>query len=246
MFFSHFRILPKLAKFFPDKIKYEREGHTELRPYNSSVEEVLGRKETHQLSNQGKQFLLKYNFSSKELLQSEWSCLRMAGFNSSPFSNNAHAFKNTLWCWIHRRCWSTGMSLLWTSQHSERNIGLEVTHLLRSGWVGLNRTQIFPLWTTFLACLERVWCLDLILKKYDGPKSRENSKEKRIKNKTKQNNTKKPSMTHRLPQWQFHSILQSYCGTFLTVFMNKKILFSIQSCQKKRKQFWLWKHCCEF
>lgn len=35
LFFSHFGILPKLAKFFPDKIKYEREGHTELRPYNS-------------------------------------------------------------------------------------------------------------------------------------------------------------------------------------------------------------------
>lgn len=84
------------------------------------------------------------------------------------------------------------------------------------------------------------------LKKIRWAKVREYSKEKRIKYKTKQNNTKKPSMTHRLPQWQFHSILQSHCGTFLTVFMNKKILFSIQSCQKKRKQFWLWKHCCEF
>lgn len=58
-----------LAKCSPNKIKCESEGLTALTSYNSSVAEVLGRKETHQLANQGHGFL-EDKFSSK-LIQME-------------------------------------------------------------------------------------------------------------------------------------------------------------------------------
>lgn len=155
--------------------------------------EVLGRKETQQLRNQGEWFPLKYNLSNKVWLYNqnevvwEWHTSIFL-----PYKTNIRALKIyyalvcvcgyfiEFVCFFLIQCWSTGMSLLWTSQHSEKKYWIR-SDLLTVFWVSRfkQKTNI-PIGNYFpgLAWKKESNAWILLKKKID--QSQEYSKEKRI------------------------------------------------------------------